>query len=236
MIDVSQCVETSHPKALEFLKRDIFNLNLYFNKKGIAVFRLSMIFDFIIDRKLTPENRENKIEEMIENSLEDLNLDPSKKEFEVFLGVNIPTSLYDMDIMQMERDVKKGEFSNYIYSKLVGLDEADVNSKEENDEHVINNETGDLLDNPDEEEELEGCDKKLKELKVMDETNQFGEVIFENKDEEKPKKIIGDALYGHLSKEERKKKVKEDKKEKRKTKMPKKTKKKLVSKTNRKGK
>lgn len=75
----------------------------------------------MIDRELTPEMREKRVEEMIEDSIDNMDLDPSKKEFEVFLGVNIPTNLFDMNLDVMERDIKKGNFDGYIYSTLLGL-------------------------------------------------------------------------------------------------------------------
>lgn len=38
MIDVSQSIERDHPQALNFLNRDIKNINDFFNKKGVKVF------------------------------------------------------------------------------------------------------------------------------------------------------------------------------------------------------
>jgi RIO kinase 1 len=38
MIDVSQSVERDHPQALNFLHRDINNINDFFKKKGVKVF------------------------------------------------------------------------------------------------------------------------------------------------------------------------------------------------------
>lgn len=40
MIDVSQSIEHDHPSALEFLRRDILNVNLYFDKQGVFTFGL----------------------------------------------------------------------------------------------------------------------------------------------------------------------------------------------------
>lgn len=47
MIDVSQAVEHDHPHALDFLRRDIKNINDFFKKKGVHIFKLKAIFEFI---------------------------------------------------------------------------------------------------------------------------------------------------------------------------------------------
>ena len=40
MIDVSQSIEHDHPHALDFLKRDIYNINHYFSKNGVNTYPL----------------------------------------------------------------------------------------------------------------------------------------------------------------------------------------------------
>ncbi len=52
MIDVSQSMEDNHPLAIEFLKRDIYNINSFFRNKGVVVFRLRDIFRYVSDRNL----------------------------------------------------------------------------------------------------------------------------------------------------------------------------------------
>jgi RIO kinase 1 len=48
MIDVSQSVEHDHPHALDFLRRDITNINDFFRKKHVKVFRDWNVFQFIV--------------------------------------------------------------------------------------------------------------------------------------------------------------------------------------------
>lgn len=48
IIDVSQSVEHDHPHALDFLRRDIFNINEFFRKKKVHVFRDWNVFQFIV--------------------------------------------------------------------------------------------------------------------------------------------------------------------------------------------
>lgn len=281
VIDVSQSVHSHHPLAFEFLKRDIYNVNFYFNKLGIPIFPLGEIFKFIVDKEMTAGKKKVFIEQMIENALDDIEMDPEKKEFEVFLGVSIPTNLFDMDLDQIEEELRTGDYKKNFYSKMIGLGEAEAipetvdaavdegpetagevpeegpkseeeamekNSLEELKGEIVEPESGDAEEEKEEksddleikaeEEHLEDegesrskkvkkLNEKIEELVLMDERNKFGIVEPEIKRE---KKIVGDAMYGHLSKKERKKLVKEQKREKRKTKMPKKLKKKLTSK------
>ena len=45
MIDVSQSVEPEHPMSLDFLRMDIKNVNLYFEKMGISVSLKGLFFN-----------------------------------------------------------------------------------------------------------------------------------------------------------------------------------------------
>jgi RIO kinase 1 len=52
MIDVSQSIEHDHPHALEFLRRDIINVNNYFDKQGVQILNIRKVFDFVVDLKI----------------------------------------------------------------------------------------------------------------------------------------------------------------------------------------
>ena len=72
MIDVSQSVEKTHPYALEFLKRDIFNMNNYFEKNNVLVFKLKSLFDYITSSEIkTEEESLDFIEKMKEETMEE---------------------------------------------------------------------------------------------------------------------------------------------------------------------
>ena len=45
-IDVSQSVEHDHPHALEFLRKDLVNVNDFFRRKGVAILGLKVSFGF----------------------------------------------------------------------------------------------------------------------------------------------------------------------------------------------
>ena len=48
-------MEDNHPLAIEFLKRDIYNINKYFMEQDVMVFSMREIFRFITDRNLKDE-------------------------------------------------------------------------------------------------------------------------------------------------------------------------------------
>lgn len=48
IIDVSQAVENDHPHSMDFLRRDIVNINDFFRKKNVHVFPHKKLFDFIV--------------------------------------------------------------------------------------------------------------------------------------------------------------------------------------------
>ena len=48
MIDVSQSVEHDHPQAINFLRRDICNVNDFFRRKGVKIFTPQEVFVFIV--------------------------------------------------------------------------------------------------------------------------------------------------------------------------------------------
>lgn len=47
VIDVSQSVEMDHPYQLDFLKRDLVNVNRFFEHKHVDVFPLRMLFSYV---------------------------------------------------------------------------------------------------------------------------------------------------------------------------------------------
>ena len=49
IIDVSQSIEHDHPMAFSFLKRDIYNINLFFSKKQVQVFTSLQLFHYTTD-------------------------------------------------------------------------------------------------------------------------------------------------------------------------------------------
>lgn len=57
-------MEHDHPMAIEFLKRDLYNMNLYFKSNSVLVFKLRSLFRFITDKNLV--DYETKFQNMME--------------------------------------------------------------------------------------------------------------------------------------------------------------------------
>lgn len=115
MIDVSQSIEHDHPHSLEFLKRDIHNINNYFSKMGVNVYPLRQVFDFIVDLQKAV------VEDLI-SQMEAKRADYDQNQDNIFVGSYIPRNLDEIDIEQIEDEInkifsKKGVY----YDKLTGL-------------------------------------------------------------------------------------------------------------------
>lgn len=65
VIDVSQSVETDHPRALEFLRMDCQNITDYFRRNGVIVMTPRELFDYIVHQNLsTRENEQQYLDDM----------------------------------------------------------------------------------------------------------------------------------------------------------------------------
>ena len=61
VIDVSQSVEHDHPNALEFLRKDLTNVNEFFRKKKINVLTVKELFDFVVDPTIESGKEEDAL-------------------------------------------------------------------------------------------------------------------------------------------------------------------------------
>ncbi|KAF2743354.1 RIO1-domain-containing protein [Sporormia fimetaria CBS 119925] len=227
VIDVSQSVEHEHPASLEFLRKDIKNVNDFFRSRGVEVLRERQVFGLVtketlgeaeakaeaVARERGAEGKEEMfrgIEEYVERLFEEReHLTPEEKEREdeddrVFREQYIPQTL--QQVVDVERDVEalgRGEGEGLVYRGLL------AESHEQGGEGAEGGE--------EEESESEGSD---------------GESGDESRFEKGPSR--GKKNMDKDAKREHKKAVKEEKREKRKEKMPKHLKKKLVSQGSRK--
>ena len=97
VIDVSQSVEHDHPRALDFLRKDLQNLTEFFRRKGVNVLSVRGLFDFVVDPSIKAgEAEEAALQELNmraeamteeERSAEDL------VQEEVFKNIHIPRTL-----------------------------------------------------------------------------------------------------------------------------------------------
>eukprot|EP00397_Hematodinium_sp_SG-2012_P040688 GEMP01044631.1.p1 GENE.GEMP01044631.1~~GEMP01044631.1.p1 ORF type:complete len:496 (+),score=99.40 GEMP01044631.1:162-1490(+) len=95
VIDVSQSVECDHVHALDFLKRDCININIFFEKKGCRTVALRALFDFTT---LKEKVDVNELLTREYNGVDD----------EVFKNTWIPSSLQQVqDLMFIEKELAK---------------------------------------------------------------------------------------------------------------------------------
>lgn len=121
VIDVSQSVESEHPMALEFLRKDCTNINDFFRKKSIPTMTTKELFDFITDPNINDQNIDRYLEraqqiasERTSQELEEL----LKVDEEVFKKVYIPQRLEE--VVDFENDMKKDK-KEIFYTTITGL-------------------------------------------------------------------------------------------------------------------
>jgi RIO kinase 1 len=204
VIDVSQSVEHDHPESLEFLKRDIFNVNRFFSKiigqENIP--SVKEIFEWIIT-SYGKETAKFRVDELLE--AEETGMD--EDEDRVFVTTPTMRSLYDLvDLRQLEEELAKASRGEKtVVDRLVK--EREDSESEEEEEEGEDSEDEKSEENENSEEESSG--------------SETGSSVYVERSNQKP-----GMIPAGFTKEEWKKKVKEEKREKRKHKIPKKEKKK----------
>jgi RIO kinase 1 len=139
VIDVSQSVEHDHPQALEFLKRDLVNVNDFFGRMSVPVVPVRKLFDFILaepprgaETPVDPANALSPAEEAdLDELLQDAKIaalyeeEPTNEEEieeQVFLNTWTASHLNQVsDIAEIEKDLKQREAGgDNLYDRLVG--------------------------------------------------------------------------------------------------------------------
>jgi len=174
-IDVSQSVEHDHPHALEFLRKDLVNVNEFFRKKGVAILGLKELFDFVVDPFLTNggEDELDRLSEIAGNRTEQERSTQQVVDEEVFKQVFIPSKL--MEVYNPAADQKKlakGKDDSVQYEAVVGLQLKPGEQPEEaNESSDSDNESN--SDGEDEEDGEEGEGRKYKSSRrPKDESNE----------------------------------------------------------------
>lgn len=235
IIDVSQSVEEDHPLSIEFLKRDMRNINNYYKHLGIHIFKIRSMFDFITDKNLSDEEVEDSLENMMDEALE---MSDTEEEILQFLASDIPRSLADIPLDKLEEELEKVKmnFDSILYSKLVGL--IDIQKQYNlhyDDDMEADSDSEDIKEKPAESkgksEDGEEIKEKIPESLVGSEkVVEEGQDSSEGGEEEEAKRKGQFDPFEGMTKQERKKLVKEEKREKRKVKLPKKDKHRLTKK------
>lgn len=133
VIDVSQSVEHDHPHALEFLRKDIHNINEFFRKKKVNVLTLKELFDFVVDLNIEEDQEELELEKLNDKASQRSESERSAQEqveAEVFKQIFIPRKLDEVSFPERQIDkAKKGEIDP-VYKSVTGVKIEDVEESE----------------------------------------------------------------------------------------------------------
>ena len=97
MIDVSQSVEHDHPRALDFLRKDLQNITEFFRRKGVNVLGVRGLFDFVVDPSIEAGEAEEAALQGLNARAEAMTEEERSAEQivqeEVFKNIHIPRPL-----------------------------------------------------------------------------------------------------------------------------------------------
>ena len=225
-IDVSQSVEHEHPRALDFLRKDIVNVNKFFKQGGVATMNLRELYDFVTDESIKKEEEEEyllKAQEKIALRVKEGISVNDEIDEQVFLQSYIPRTLAELEI-----DVDKQMDGEAQFTGLI----ADAVSKMANDGNLVMKREKDEKEREREEEEEE-----YEEEYDEEEGEEYEEGDEEGEEEEEKVKVHKRDMP-KLTKEEvreqrkkEKKAAKEETRAKRQEKMKKKDKKRKIKAT-----
>ena len=142
VIDVSQSVEHDHPNALEFLRKDLHNLNEFFKRKCVNVLTVKELFEFVVDVARIPVNDEKtweielaRLSQIAAGRTEEERSAQQEVEEEVFKQIFIPRSLLEVDFP--ERDIagiksgNKEEAYQTVTGVKIDAGDCDIKSSED---------------------------------------------------------------------------------------------------------
>lgn len=213
IIDVSQSVEHSHPRALEFLRMDIKNVGDFFRRQGVDTLWDRTIFNFITAREGPVD--EPGLSQAIEHLYE---IRPPAADTEEAAAA-----------LEVDNEVFRNQ---YIPQTLDEVYDLEMNAGKPVDEQFYRNMLADhvlLKDDATGREEEESSDDGSEDGAAPDSEDGSGD---ESRFEKRPPR--GRKHQDKEEKRQHKQAVKEARREKRKEKMPKAVKKRLVATTARK--
>jgi len=186
----------------------------------VNVFPCKQVFRFATDVTIESDVEEQFLENCMDETMESNGQFDSAEEIRVFLDMNIPRTLQDVEPDEVQKILErfKGSIDMILYAKTTGLiyqmngdiEESNSEDEEDSQEEI--------------EEESEGEDNEMDEESTKDIDGT------ENTEKKKTWKEKNDPFDG-MTKQERQKLVKEQKKEKRANKMDKNLKKRIIAKS-----
>ncbi|KIY32601.1 Atypical/RIO/RIO1 protein kinase [Cryptococcus gattii E566] len=178
IIDVSQSVEHDHPRAFDFLRSDISNIEEFFSRRGVATLGIRRSWEFIVTENigLSPSGSASISLEMEKGDEGESRLvgvlaewlkEPSDKTDDaVFMESYIPRTL--AEVYDPERDVdvlKRGGGDELIYAGVTGLKLAHESANAKEREKESAGAGGGVDVDVDVKDEEEGVDESVERSK-----------------------------------------------------------------------
>lgn len=242
VIDVSQSVESDHPSALDFLRKDSSNVNDFFSKSGnLDVMTTRQLFEFITSSVI--ENTEEAESDALDRLMEDVDAEADHI---------AKATISEQQILKHKEEVNEAVFmSQFLPRSLNQVDESEIQKIKDGDVEEtyanavaaltgINNDPSSM---PMPRNELnDDYDDVLEEGSFMDSDQEYNsgddDGINDNSEEERYVKKAKTPEQRTIEKQEKKaamkankKAVKEAQSEKRKNKISKKDKRRAIKKT-----
>ncbi|ORC90077.1 RIO kinase 1 [Trypanosoma theileri] len=205
VIDVSQSVENDHPHAMDFLRRDIVNVDAFFRSKGHQkLFSLQDLYRFITappaargwQRCEGPDNAEEIREYLLElresrekEGILPVNSEQAKIDEQVFLNIAVPRSLGEI----ADHKAPNAEIAPFVAEMT-----ADSQKKQKNQKHRHHDDNN----NDEEEEEEEDDDDEDEDDERSSNHNDGDEVVKKESGKEGAKPAP--KIIANMTKEERK--------------------------------
>jgi RIO kinase 1 len=159
VIDVSQSVEHDHPRALEFLRKDLTNVTEFFRRKGVNVVGVRDFYDFVVDPNIAAGGEEAALEKLnkkAESMTEEERSADQIVEEEVFKNIHIARTLEEVPRPELEIvKIKTSEAESMPYQSVTGV-RGRTRESDSDDDDV--SESGESVS--DSEEEAENVEAK----------------------------------------------------------------------------
>mmetsp|Transcript_4801 Transcript_4801/g.9158 ORF Transcript_4801/g.9158 Transcript_4801/m.9158 type:complete len:657 (-) Transcript_4801:29-1999(-) len=183
VIDVSQSVETDHPSALDFLRKDVSNVNDFFRKNGnLNVMTTRQLFEFITSTVIedTEESESRALDDLMKKvdtqteRLANATIDEQKKweqknevDEAVFMSQFLPRSLNqvaELDIQMMEEGEVEETYAHAVAALTGNQEVVDaVLMKQKQPRIMLDMEDNfDRTDDDDDDDTDAQADRKLK--------------------------------------------------------------------------
>lgn len=136
VIDVSQSVEHDHPRALDFLRKDLQNVTEFFRRKGVNVLGVRQLFDFVVDPSIEAGQAEEvALQELNQRAEEAMTAEEERSaeqivEEEIFKNIHIPRTLDEVSRPEIETARVKTREESQPYQAVAGIAKIIINEED----------------------------------------------------------------------------------------------------------